>query len=333
MRAGIRRTARSLGLRGVLVGTVALCCAAPAGAQTGSVVSDDVTLHYWPGQERLALALRPTPQALRFEGLPDDILRMGTRIDVYLAPDAARWDSLTGGRAPEWGAGIAMPYQNKVVIPGFVSRRASTYEVPQILRHELAHIALHRYVDSALLPRWFNEGYAMWSAGQFNADAGWKLRLGFVTRRAPPLDSLSLDWPLIAADAELAYLLSASAVRYLHSLGTPAMFQQLLQTWHEGNSFENALRKVFVLSSPQFERQWRRHVRREYGWTQVIAQTAFIWIVLTLAVMVLFAIRRRRDRKKLALLRATEPPDEPAFWVEPPAEPEEPAEPDDGSRS
>ena len=91
------------------------------------------------------------------------------------------------------------------MLPGYVSPRASTYELPQILRHELAHIALHRYIESARLPRWFNEGYAMWSAGQFDGSAGWKLRLGFVTRRAPPLDSLTLDWPLIAADVRRRY--------------------------------------------------------------------------------------------------------------------------------
>ena len=33
-------------------------------------------------------------------------------------------------------------------------------------------------------------------------------------------------------------------------------------------------------------------------------------------VLVLFAIRRRRDRRKLALLRQNEPPDEPAYWVQ-----------------
>ncbi len=38
-------------------------------------------------------------------------------------------------------------------------------------------------------------------------------------------------------------------------------------------------------------------------------------------VTVLFFIRRRRDRQRLARLRATEPPDAPAFWLEDPDDP------------
>lgn len=283
-------------------------------AQAGTVAIGDVVLHYWPGQDRLAHALLPTPRSLVFAGLPADILRRGDGVDVFLAPDAARWDSLTNGGAPEWGAGIAMPYEGIIVVPAYSSERTDLQHVPQILRHELAHIALHRFLGGAQVPRWFSEGYAMWSAGQFEGDAGWKLRVAFVSKRAPPLDSITLDWPLLGADAELAYLLSASAVRYLHSLGPAATFDEFLQRWRDDGSFELALRETYALASPQFERQWRAYAKRQYGWLQIIAQTAFIWTLLTLAVIALIVIRRRRDRAKLALLRDTEPPDEPAFW-------------------
>jgi hypothetical protein len=296
-------------------------------AQVLQLERDDVVLHYWPNQERLARALLPSPSLLVFAGLSADVFRRHTPVHVYLAPDPARWDSLTGGRAPDWGAGIAVPTEDKIVIPGYVSDRATTQDLPRILRHELAHIALHRFLGGALIPRWFNEGYAMWSAGEFDAETGWKLRLAFVTRRAAPLDSLTLDWPLLAADAELAYLLSGTAVRYLYSLGNAGMFERFLHSWRDGGSFESALRGVYVLSSAQFERQWRRHVKRQFGWIQVIAQAGFVWTVLTLIIVVFFFIRRRRDRRKLAQLRATEPPDEPAYWIEPP-----PSEQDDDER-
>jgi hypothetical protein len=105
-------------------------------------------------------------------------------------------------------------------------------------------------------------------------------------------------------------------MRYLYGLGTPETFERFMQLWRESGSFESALREAYALASPQFERQWRAHAKRQYGWLQIIAQTAFIWTVLTIAVLLLFFVRRRRDRKKLALLRATEPPDQPAFWEE-----------------
>lgn len=288
---------------------------APLHAQQGAVAAFDVHIHFWSGQERLARSLLPPEAGVRFPGLPADILQRGEAVTVLIAPDAARWDSLTGGRSPDWGAGIAFPDRGVIVLPGYVSDRGGTHTLPVILRHELAHIALQRHID-APIPRWFNEGYATWTAGQFDADAGWMLRVAFLTNRAPPLDSLTLAWPLLADDARLAYLLSASAVRYLVSLGPPEAFERFLGEWRESGSFEQALRDVYVLATPQFERLWRAHVRRSYGWLQVIAQSAFVWFVVTLLALVLFVVRRRRDRRRLEQMREAEPPDSPAYWVE-----------------
>src|SRR5690606_7307167 len=196
--------------------------------------------------------------------------------------------------------------------------RAGTHELPQILRHELAHVALQRQLREAIVPRWFTEGYATWSAGQLDGDAGWQLRLALATERAPPLDSLTLDWPLLATDARTAYLLSASAVRYLYSLGSPETFTRLFDTWSATGDFEASMRRVYVVSTPQFERLWRAHVKRRFGWLQILAQTLFIWIIATLLVLVLFIVRRRRDRSRMEQLRAAEVPDEPAYWLESP---------------
>ncbi|HSJ24393.1 MAG TPA: hypothetical protein VK929_06995 [Longimicrobiales bacterium] len=288
---------------------------AEGAAQAGTLRRGDVVLHYWPGQDRLATSLMPPPAGLVFPLLPPDVLDRGQDVNVFLAPDAPRWDSLTGGRAPDWGAGVAFPGRGTIVIPGYVSGRGGTHTLPQVLRHELAHIALQRALQDVAIPRWFNEGYAVWAAGQFDDDAGWMLRLAFVTNRAPPLDSITLDWPLLEADARLAYLLSATAVRYLHSLGTDDTFQRFLRELGEHGDFERALREVYIVSSPQFERLWRAHVRRSYGWLQFLAQSMFVWLTITALVLVLFVVRRRRNRRRMRELLATEPPDQPAYWM------------------
>ena len=297
---------------------IVLACAAWSGnaaAQLLDVRRGDVVIRHWPGQTRLAESLLPSEMAFSFRGLPGDVLRRGTDVVVFLAPDEARFDSLTGGRTPEWGAGVAMPRLGIIVIPGYVSSRAGTHELPQILRHELAHVALQRHLGDALVPRWFTEGYATWAAGQFDVDGGWQLRLALATDRAPALDSLTLDWPLLASDARIAYLLSASAVQYLYSLGRPETLERFFDVWAQSGDFEASLREVYVLSSPQFERLWRAHVKRRFGWFQVIAQTAFMWVIAALLVVALFVVRRRRDRARMAQLRAADIPDRPAYWL------------------
>jgi hypothetical protein len=70
------------------------------------------------------------------------------------------------------------------------------------------------------------------------------------------------------------------------------------------------------MSVDQLETYWRRDVRRRYGWLAVLTQSAIFMAGASVVLLVLFAIRRRRDRRKLAVLRATEPPDAPAYWNE-----------------
>ncbi|MGH7447425.1 MAG: peptidase MA family metallohydrolase, partial [Longimicrobiales bacterium] len=280
--------------------------AMPGAAQQLDARRGDVVIRHWPGQARLAQSLLPPESGFSFPGLPADVLQRGNDVIVYLAPDAARFDSLTGGRAPEWGAGVAFPQRGIIIIPGYVSSRAGTHELPRILRHELAHVALQRHLGDALVPRWFTEGYATWTAGQLDVDAGWQLRLALASPRAPTLDSLTLDWPLLASDARIAYLLSASAVQYLYSLGNEGTIDRLFEVWSESGNFEASLREVYVISSPQFERLWRAHVKRRFGWLQMLAQTAFIWVIAAILVIALFVIRRRRDRRRLEELRAAE---------------------------
>jgi hypothetical protein len=252
---------------------------------------------------------------------------------VFLAPDELRFDSLTGARAPDWGAGVAYPDRGIIVLPAYASRRASPQDLPRVLRHELAHVALQRWLGAVRSPRWFTEGYATWAAGQFDENAGWLLRLAFLTGRAPPLDSLALDWPMQPTDARVAYLLSASAIAWLDERGGERSLRLFFESWRENASFERALFDVYGFTTATLEEHWSKSVRGRYGWLLFLGQSVVIWALTAVFVFVLFLIRRRRDRRKLAQLVATEPPDLPAYWNEPaesPAEP--PAPPDDPPR-
>jgi hypothetical protein len=276
-----------------------------------------ITFRYWPGDQQFAQTLAERA-ALTFPALPGTVLDSGAV--VFLAPDESRFDSLTGSQAPEWGAGIAIPDQGIIVLPAYPSRRTSTHDLPRVLRHELAHVALQRWLGPARSPRWFSEGYATWTAGQLDDNAGWLLRLAFLTGRAPPLDSIALEWPAQPTDARVAYLLSASAVSWLHENGGDRVMTIFFERWRETHNFDRALFEVYGLTPASFEEHWSKAVRGRYGWLLFLAQSVVIWAITAVLVLVLFAVRRRRDRRKLADLKETEPPDHPEFWAESPVE-------------
>ena len=253
------------------------------------------------------------------EGLPPLAgipLELPRDVYVFIAPDAAAFDSLAGGAVPDWGAAVAVPAENRIVIPREGGRRTRGWTEARVLQHEWAHLGLHQHLPGLRVPRWFDEGYAEWASGGWSQTEGWRLRVALAFGQAPPLDSLALDWPRDQSSAELAYLLSATAVEYLLVSSGERGLRLFLEAWREGGSFQDAFRRVYGVTPGQFEEDWRKYVKRKYGWLFVLSHSTVFWLTLTLALLVLVRVRRGRDREAMARLRATEPPDEPAYWEE-----------------
>lgn len=244
-------------------------------------------------------------------GLPDTV---PSGVTAVLAHSSAAFDELTGGRVPEWRAGVAVPDLALLVVPTGEGPRVLDPEGRAVLRHEWAHLGLHQALGDLRVPRWFDEGYAQWASGGFDAAEAWRLRLLLALGRAPPLDSLSLVWPRDRADAEAAYLLAASAVTYLLGDSGARGLEVFVERWRARRSFDAGLRETFGVTSGQFEEDWRRHVKDRYGWLFVVSHSAVFWMLLALVLLLMVRVRRGRNRERLARLRAGELPDRPAYW-------------------
>lgn len=302
MRGAKSRLAR---LTAVALGLAGAALVPPAQGQGAMAIgSDSVRVVYWEGDRGIAdrtlaaaLAPLPLPGIGRVPGM-----RAGT---IYLAPDPARFDSLTGGRAPDWSAGVAIPSLRVIVLPAYPSSRTLAQDPTVALRHELVHLALSAYLGGPG-PRWFDEGYATWASGGWDASAGWQIRLALLRGVAPPLDSLSLRWPTPEPQARLAYLLSASAVEFLARRNGERGFREFLQAWRREGSIDPAIRGTYLMTLDGFEREWREMVKRRYGWLLALAQIGFFWVFATGVVLAMGVLRRRRNRARMAAMEEEE---------------------------
>ncbi|HEX5635300.1 MAG TPA: hypothetical protein VFX50_18780, partial [Gemmatimonadales bacterium] len=118
----------------------------------------DVTVVAAPAEEQLALGLAEQAQ------LPREWPGLGRRAPgpfrLVVLPDRealARW---TGGRAPRWGAALAFPRSRTILL------RADA-DPQRTLQHELAHLVLNE-AHKSRVPLWFDEGYAVWAAGEWD---------------------------------------------------------------------------------------------------------------------------------------------------------------------
>ncbi len=292
------------------------------------LVGNRATVFFMPPDSgKAALVLSALETAPPLPGLPSG---MPQDVRVFLAADEAGFQRLTGGRAPDWGAGVALPAEATIVMPAYVSARGRGWSDSQVLRHEWAHIGLHQYLDGLRVPRWFSEGYAQWASGGWDWSEGWKLRVA-LARDRNPLDSLALSWPRDQARAQTAYLLSATTIEYLVVQSSPRALEVLLARWKETSNFERAFRSTYGVTTAQFEEDWRRYVKDRYGWIFVLSHSAVFWMFLSLAMVAMVGVRRRARRERLARLRALDAPDQPSFWMEDASPPEQPGPDSDGS--
>jgi hypothetical protein len=251
-----------------------------------------VTAVAWPAQLKLATELaRQATEPAEWPGLgrfaPVPLRLIGVR-------DCRRLDSLTLGRAPRWGAAVALPSLRTIVI------RADGDDLRGTLRHELAHLALHQNIE-VRVPLWFDEGYAGWAAGEWERLSLLELNLAVARGALPGLRALDAALRGTETSADPAYALAVSAVTELARRNPTGTLAPLLQRLRGGAEFEAAVLATTGLSMDRFEEHWQQSVRRRYGLaTWLLAGGG--WALIAAIVLGLVHFRRRADQKRRAAL-------------------------------
>jgi hypothetical protein len=247
-----------------------------------------VTAVAWPNQ--LDLAIELARQAERPADWPGLGRVVPGAMQLIVVPDGRRLDSLTRGRAPRWGAAVALPVSRTIVI------RADGGDPQGTLRHELAHLALHQRVP-VRVPLWFDEGYAGWAAGEWARLGVLELNLA-VARGALP-GFRELDGALRASEttADAAYALAYSAVAELARRNPSGTLTPLLERLVDGEDFDSAVLATTGLTVDRYEEAWQRSIRHRYGLvTWLLAGGG--WLLVAVAVLGLVHLRRRADRPR-----------------------------------
>jgi hypothetical protein len=206
----------------------------------------------------------------------------------------ARLDSLMRGRGPSWGAGFALPRSRTIVI------RVDAGDSRQVLRHELAHLALHEAI-AGRVPLWFDEGYAALASGEWGRLE--KLRLNLTVARGNVPGFFELDRSLRASEAtaEAAYALAASAVALLARRNPERSLRPLLTRLSAGEGFDEAVLATTGSRVVRFEEEWQKDVRSRYNLV-VWGLTGGFWFLTAWVVLWAWWYRKRRDRPRRAAL-------------------------------
>jgi hypothetical protein len=270
--------------------------AAPIRLDTGRA-----TLVFYPSEARLARTIAGLViNADSFPGIP----RPRARILIAIAPDEKRFREWVGPFAPEWGAAVAFPGSNRIIMQGS-SAGADAGNPVETFRHELAHLALHEAMGD-LPPRWFDEGYASWAAHEWNREDVLATNFGLAWRGMPTLEELDERFEHGATSAQEAYALAYRAVADLAELGGDKGLAPLFARWKEQGSLEKAVRLTYGITLTGFEERWQSRTKRRYGALALFSNLAVGGVLVSLVLLPLYLARRRRDKARLAAMVAAD---------------------------
>jgi hypothetical protein len=258
------------------------------------------TVLYYSHDRQLAASLATHALATdTFPGLP----RPSERVVIAIAPDKRRFREWAGG-APEWGSAIAFPESHRVVLQGR-SAGSDAGDPLLVLRHELAHLALHEYLGD-LPPRWFDEGYASYVAAEWDREDVLTTNLALALGGMPTLEELEKSFAGGATAAQSAYALAFRAVAEMAQLDKQHGLALFLNYWRADRSLERAMRQAYGMTVADFERHWRKRTRQQYGGLALVSNLTLAALLLLFILTPLYVARRRRDRRRLETMRAAD---------------------------
>lgn len=221
---------------------------------------------------------------------------------LVLAEDSMALARLTRGRAPGWGAGVAIPSSRTIYL------RADLPDLARTLRHEVAHLVLRQAVRTRT-PLWFDEGYAAWASGELERFTALELNLAVAAGRLPTLPQLDAMLRSSAATADLAYALAATAVLELSRRPPEGALERVVAGLVPGETFYSVVEQATGLNESAFERIWHRGLRRRYSLLTWFAAGG-LWLLVAIGVVGVGWNRRRRDAPRRAALDQGWPPPE-----------------------
>lgn len=225
----------------------------------------------------------------------DDALR------VTFVEHAGRVAEASG--MPHWVAGVAHPPSGEILIARHGPDGAPT-NLEELLRHEMAHVVLHRAVGGQDVPRWFHEGVAEAFNGTLSFGRSQTLAAAVFGPGVPDLERLEESFHgTNGQQVAVAYAASRDLVEFLRAYDATGMrLRQVMTGLRQGRRFEVAFIRAYGVSLPELVSQWRAGLPGRFIWYPLAASGGLPFILLAPLVAIAWLRRRRAVRRGYARL-------------------------------
>ena len=169
-----------------------------------------------------------------------------------------------------------------------------------VLAHEITHVLLAQALgeEAHQLPRWVNEGIAQYESAERGLLDELRVAEAISSGRALALERLDQALSGSQQEISLAYLQSASLIRFLvDSYGRDVLARLLGQLKHT-DSFAQAIKQTTGDRLDEIEARWRAATVRRWRWVGLLLSPTFplllMALLLLIAMLRFWRLRRKR---------------------------------------
>jgi hypothetical protein len=219
-------------------------------------------------------------------------------LHVIIAPSRQVFRNFIQGHLPQWTQAFAMPATATMIVrsPRW-DRPESSYH--QSLVHELLHLLLHERLGNREMPRWLEEGMAIFYAEHAEYEKMSALARAHATGSLIPLEEIDRVLEFQQNRAQLAYQQSFSAVRYLLSVYDVEALRSIIAGVAAGQEMDSLFIRATGSTMAGFEEEWRRHLDKTEKWLWLSEVDELIWLGLPILALVVILLVKLRNRRRV----------------------------------
>lgn len=216
---------------------------------------------------------------------------------IFMAATEEEFASLTRGAIPDWGIGCAYPGHNLIILRSQKATDSRGMDLAEIAVHEFTHVVLGQAVGGKRIPRWFDEGLAMYESREWEIGQGITLARAAFSRSIIPLNEIDRVLTFQESKARLAYMESFLAVSFIIQEYGIEKFHEIISQLARTGDMDQTLRLTIGLSLGEFEQSWLDHVKSKYRWASFLTNTFYLWIAICAFFLLIYLMKKRRERK------------------------------------
>ncbi len=259
------------------------------------------TFHFHAQDEKLMRSLIEEAEEIRKQILEDLGIDFKERIEVYLILSSTESKEYQPGvRMPPWSVGLAYPSLNLIIIKSPRTYERGRIDLRKVFKHELTHVALGMaFKGREKVPRWLDEGLAMYEAGEWDFYRVSAMTRAVLTRSLIPLSEITHSFPENMERAELAYSESFYLISFLVSQYGKEHFHRFIKEYSGGKGLSEVLMEVYGVGLGELEERWKNYLTLRFSWIPIITSATTLWFLVTIVFIFGYLRKRRRNRLKL----------------------------------